>query len=45
MIVFDYLTANWDRWSGGNVAEDSANGKLLFVDNDGAFYDPPARRR
>lgn len=41
MIVFDHLTANWDRWSGGNVAEDSANGKVLFVDNDGAFYDPP----
>jgi hypothetical protein len=41
MIAFDYLTANWDRWSGGNVAEDSATGKVLFVDNDGAFYDPP----
>jgi hypothetical protein len=41
MIGFDYITANWDRWSGGNVAEDSATGKVLFVDNDGAFYDPP----
>jgi hypothetical protein len=41
MIAFDYLMANWDRWSGGNVAEDSATGKVLFVDNDGAFYDPP----
>lgn len=41
MIVFDYLTANWDRWSGGNVAEDSATGKVLFVDNDGAFYEAP----
>jgi len=41
MIAFDYVTANWDRWSGGNVAEDGATGKLLFVDNDGAFYEWP----
>jgi hypothetical protein len=43
LIAFDYLTANWDRWSGGNVARDGAAGELLFVDNDGAFYEhPPA---
>ncbi|MDP9035026.1 MAG: hypothetical protein M3O50_09475 [Myxococcota bacterium] len=42
MLVFDYLTANWDRWSGGNVARDAVTGKILFVDNDGAFYDPPS---
>ena len=41
MIVFDYVTANWDRWSGANVAEDGATGKLLYVDNDGAFYEAP----
>jgi hypothetical protein len=41
MLAFDYVTANWDRWSGGNVAEDTATGRVLFVDNDGAFYDPP----
>jgi len=41
MIAFDYVTANWDRWSGGNVAEDD-RGTLLYVDNDGAFYDWPA---
>jgi hypothetical protein len=41
MIAFDYVTANWDRWSGGNVAEDSATGRVLFVDNDGAFYEGP----
>ncbi|MDP9149809.1 MAG: hypothetical protein M3O36_07735 [Myxococcota bacterium] len=43
MLAFDYLTANWDRWSGGNVARDGATGNVLFVDNDGAFYDPPPR--
>ncbi|HEY3819782.1 MAG TPA: hypothetical protein VGL81_21595 [Polyangiaceae bacterium] len=41
MLAFDYVTANWDRWSGGNVAEDGATGKVLFVDNDGAFYEWP----
>ena len=41
MIAFDYVTANWDRWSGGNVAENSATGRVLFVDNDGAFYEGP----
>jgi hypothetical protein len=41
MIVFDYMTANWDRWSGANVAVDHASGTLLFVDNDGAFYEAP----
>lgn len=41
MIVFDWLTANWDRWSGGNVGIDRASGTLLFIDNDGAFFDAP----
>jgi len=41
MLVFDYVTANWDRWSGGNVARDGATDGLLFVDNDGAFYERP----
>jgi len=41
MIVFDFVTGNWDRWSGANVAIDRARGTILFVDNDGAFFDPP----
>ncbi len=41
LLLFDYVTGNWDRWSGGNVARDSEAGTLLYVDNDGAFYDPP----
>jgi hypothetical protein len=41
MIVFDYLTANWDRWSGGNVGTDATGQTILFIDNDGAFFDPP----
>ncbi len=41
LVAFDYITGNWDRWSGGNVARDSKTETLLFIDNDGAFYDPP----
>jgi len=41
LVAFDYVTGNWDRWSGGNLARDAATGTFLFVDNDGAFYDPP----
>jgi hypothetical protein len=40
MIVFDWLTGNWDRWSGANVGIDRATNTLLYVDNDGAFFDP-----
>jgi hypothetical protein len=43
MLVFDYVTANWDRWSGGNIARNAATGTLLFVDNDGAFYEHPSQ--
>jgi len=43
MIVFDYLTANWDRWSGGNVGTDAAGQAVLYIDNDGAFFDPPPK--
>jgi hypothetical protein len=41
MIVFDWLTGNWDRWSGANIGIDRATDTLLYVDNDGAFFDPP----
>jgi hypothetical protein len=41
MIVFDYLTGNWDRWSGGNIGMQEGGETLLFIDNDGAFFDPP----
>jgi hypothetical protein len=41
LVAFDYVTANWDRWSGGNVGIDKASGMLLYIDNDGAFFDVP----
>jgi hypothetical protein len=40
LIVFDSITGNWDRWSGGQIGYDRATGSLLFVDNDAAFFDP-----
>lgn len=43
MICFDWLTANWDRWSGGNVGISKNGGQLLFVDNDGAFFEAPPK--
>ncbi|MDB4943107.1 MAG: hypothetical protein JWP97_2641 [Labilithrix sp.] len=43
LVAFDFLTGNWDRWSGGNVGQDPATGRLLVIDNDGAFFEvPPA---
>jgi hypothetical protein len=44
LVAFDYVTANWDRWSGANVAQDGATGKVLYVDNDGAFYESPPQQ-
>ncbi len=41
MVVFDFLTGNWDRWSGANIGLDRAGGRLRFIDNDGAFFETP----
>ena len=41
LVCFDFLTGNWDRWSGGNVGLDKPTGRLLFIDNDGAFFELP----
>lgn len=43
MILFDYLTANFDRWSGGNVGWQKKKMRLLFIDNDGAFLKNPPK--
>jgi hypothetical protein len=39
MIAFDFVTGNWDRWSGGNIGLDRVHNRLLFIDNDGAFFE------
>lgn len=40
MVLLDCVTGNWDRWSGGNVGFVKAGGRVVAVDNDGAFFDP-----
>lgn len=35
LVMFDYLTANFDRFSGGNIGQTDQG--ILFIDNDGAF--------
>lgn len=43
LVVFDHLTTNWDRYSGGNVGLDRTGATVLFIDNDAAFMtSPPA---
>ena len=43
LVAFDVVTGNWDRWSGGNVGFDRASRTLLFLDNDGAFFETPPK--
>lgn len=39
LVVFDAITGNWDRYSGGNVGLDAAGTRVLFIDNDAAFME------
>lgn len=39
IITFDFLIGNWDRWHGTNTLQDR-DGRLVFRDNNGAFYEP-----
>jgi hypothetical protein len=43
MVGFDWLDGNWDRWSGGNVGSHPPSGTVLFIDNDGAFFETPPK--
>jgi hypothetical protein len=43
MVVFDWITGNWDRWSGGNVGWAADTSTVLFIDNDGAFFATPPK--
>ena len=39
VITFDFIIGNWDRWHGTNTLQDG-EGRLVFRDNNGAFYEP-----
>lgn len=41
LVVFDFLTGNWDRYSGENVGIDASGTWILFIDNDAGFMDKP----
>lgn len=41
LVIFDHLTTNWDRYSGGNVGLDRTGATVLFIDNDAAFMSSP----
>lgn len=43
LIAFDFLTANWDRYSGENVGIDRSGSLVLYIDNDAAFMDGPPK--
>ena len=43
LVVFDFLTGNWDRYSGANVGLDRTGDLVLFIDNDAAFMDAPPK--
>ncbi|MEM7607023.1 MAG: hypothetical protein AAF411_16840 [Myxococcota bacterium] len=37
MRLFDYLVANWDRFSGGNLKTAGEGGRIVLRDHNGAF--------
>lgn len=41
LIAFDFVTGNWDRWSGANVGIDKTHVLVVYIDNDGAFFEAP----
>ncbi len=47
LVVFDFLTANPDRWSGGNIKMSPEGDRLYYMDNTMAFFlgEGPERNR
>ena len=41
LVVFDFLTSNPDRFSGGNMKTSSDGSRLLFMDNTMSFFLEP----
>jgi hypothetical protein len=41
LLVFDFLTANPDRYSGGNMLTNEDGSRLLFMDNTLSFFIEP----
>ena len=47
LLTWDFLIANWDRWSGSNTFAVGKSGPAVWLDNAAGFgrYSPPMRRR
>ena len=45
LVAFDFITGNWDRYSGENVGLDSTGAHVLFIDNDAAFLELPPKEQ
>jgi|GEM_PF-951876 len=45
LVVFDFLTGNWDRYSGENVGLDRTADLVLYIDNDAGFMEAPPKDR
>ncbi len=45
LTAFDFITGNWDRYSGENVGIDPSGTLVLYIDNDAAFMEAPPKER
>jgi hypothetical protein len=45
LVAFDFITGNWDRYSGENVGMDRSGALVLFIDNDAAFMEQPPKEQ
>ncbi|MCU0665334.1 MAG: hypothetical protein MUC50_23780 [Myxococcota bacterium] len=45
MLVFDYVSGNWDRFSGGNLYQSRDGKRLVLLDHNNAFAPWSARQK
>lgn len=43
LVAFDFITGNWDRYSGENVGLDRTGALVLYIDNDAGFMEVPPK--
>ncbi len=43
LVAFDFVSGNWDRYSGENIGLDKQGKTVLFIDNDAAFMEGPPK--
>ena len=45
LVAFDFISGNWDRYSGENVGIDRTGAFVLYIDNDAGFMQAPPKDR